>query len=85
MTPEERTIRADRSINNEVLRRIQRRDQDNTNIPMTVAGHGAAHDISVAHVMRDGPDFVGPRPDVPDEESEEEDETTNMLPSTQTH
>ena len=60
------------------MRRIQRRDQENNHIPTTEDEHGAVHDISVAYTRRNRPDFEGPRSDVPDEASEEEDDTPNM-------
>ena len=45
---------------------------------MTLAEHSAAHDISVVHAMRNNPDFVCRSPVVPDEDSEEDDEATNI-------
>ena len=72
ITPEERTNREERTMNAEVMRRIQRRDQVISEPPMTVDEHGAAHDISVAQGMRNNPDFVGPRPAIPAEDSEED-------------
>ena len=72
ITPEERTNREERTINAEVMRWIQRRDHAISELPMTVEEHSAAHDISVARAMRNNPDFVGPRPAIPAEESEED-------------
>ena len=78
ITPEGHTNREERTINAEVMRRIQRRDQAIPEPPTTLAEHSAAHDISVAHAIRDNPDSVGPRPVVPHEDSDEDDESTNM-------
>ena len=71
LTPAEQTVRAEREMNNEIMRRVQRRDQASDGPVTTLTEHSANHDISVVHAMRNRTETTNnDRTDTPDSDSE---------------
>ena len=85
LTPVEQTVRAEREMNNEIMRRVQRRDQASDGPVTTLTEHSANHDISVVHAMRNRTETTNnDRTDTPDYGSEK-DEEDDHVPVLQTH